>query len=459
VTRIVILGGGFGGIAAARELDRLVGAHPDVRVTLVNRDNFFLFTPMLHEVAASDLDLTHIVNPIRKLFRRVTLFTGEVEGIDLERRRVTVSHGEGHHHHELPYDHLVIALGAVSNFFGLEGLAEHACTMKSLGDAVHLRNRLIRLLEEADFECASAVREPLLTVVVAGGGFAGVETVAGINDFVRHASRFYARLRDARVRMVLVHPGPVLLPELDQALGRYAAEKLSARGVEVRLGVKVTRATAEAVELSDGTVIRTHTIVWTAGTTGNPRVGALPCAGPQARVRVDGTLAVPGWPGVWALGDCALVPDPHTGGPYAPTAQHAIRQGTRVARNISAALAGRPPEPYTYRAVGQLAAIGRRAGVAQLFGMKFSGFPAWWLWRTIYLAKLPRLEKKVRVALDWTLDLLFSKDFVQYSAGRAVSMSTPIHEDGDVHGSSSSVRGTGHLVPASQALTQEAATR
>jgi NADH dehydrogenase len=283
--------------------------------------------------------------------------------------------------------------------------------------------------------------------------------VAGINDFVRHASRFYARLRDARVRMVLVHPGPVLLPELDQALGRYAAEKLSARGVEVRLGVKVTRATAEAVELSDGTVIRTHTIVWTAGTTGNPRVGALPCAGPQARVRVDGTLAVPGWPGVWALGDCALVPDPHTGGPYAPTAQHAIRQGTRVARNISAALAGRPPEPYTYRAVGQLAAIGRRAGVAQLFGMKFSGFPAWWLWRTIYLAKLPRLEKKVRVALDWTLDLLFSKDFVQYSAGRAVSMSTPIHEDGDVHGSSSSVRGTGHLVPASQALTQEAATR
>ena len=432
MTRIVILGGGFGGIAAARELDRAVGDDPGVRVTLVNRDNFFLFTPMLHEVAASDLDLTHIVNPIRKLFRRVTLFTGEVEGIDLERRRVTVSHGEGHHHHELPYDHLVIALGTVTNFFGLEGLAEHACTMKSLGDAVHLRNRLIRLLEEADFECASAVREPLLTVVVAGGGFAGVETIAGINDFVRHAARFYTRLRDARLRMVLVHPGSVLLPELDPALGRYAAQKLGARGVEVRLGVKVTRATGDAVELSDGTLIRTHTVVWTAGTTGNPRVGALPCAGAQGRVRVDGTLAVPGWPGVWALGDCALVPDPHTGGLYAPTAQHAIRQGTRVARNIVAALRGRSPEPYTYRAVGQLAAIGRRAGVAQLFGMKFSGFPAWWLWRTIYLGKLPRLEKKVRVALDWTLDLLFSKDFVQYSTGRAVSESTTAHDEEQV---------------------------
>jgi NADH:ubiquinone reductase (H+-translocating) len=428
MTRIVILGGGFGGIAAARELDRLVGAERDVQVTLVNRDNFFLFTPMLHEVAASDLDLTHIVNPIRKLFRRVTLFTGEVERVDLHAQRVTVSHGEGHHHHQLPYDHLVLALGAVTNFFGLEGLAEHACTMKSLGDAVHLRNRLIRLLEEADFECASAAREPLLTVVVAGGGFAGVETIAAINDFVRHATRFYARLRTTRVRMVLVHPGPVLLPELDATRGCYAAEKLGARGVEVRLRVRVTRATSDTVELSDGTAIRTHTIVWTAGTTGNPRVEALPCAGARGRVSVDGTLAVPGWPGVWAVGDCALVPDLHTGGVCAPTAQHAIRQGSRVAKNIVATLKDQTPDPYGYRAVGQLAAIGRRAGVAQLFGMKFSGFPAWWMWRTIYLGKLPRLEKKVRVALDWTLDLLFSKDFVQYSTGRASSSSTEAHD-------------------------------
>jgi NADH:ubiquinone reductase (H+-translocating) len=457
MTRIVILGGGFGGIAAARQLDRLVGGDPGVQVTLVNRDNFFLFTPMLHEVAASDLDLTHIVNPIRKLFRRVTLFTGEVEGIDLEDRRVTVSHGEGHHHHDLAYDHLVIALGGVTNFFGLAGLAEHACTMKSLGDAVHLRNRLIRLLEEADFECAGELREPLLTVVVAGGGFAGVETMAAINDFVRHATRFYARLRDARVRMVLVHPGPVLLPELDAALGRYAAEKLAARGVEVRLGVRVTGASGDGVELSDGTAIRTHTIVWTAGTTGNPRVGTLPCAGPQGRVAVEGTLAVPGWPGVWALGDCALVPDPHAGGVYPPTAQHAIRQGTRVARNIVATLNGRPAEPYRYRAVGQLAAIGRRAGVAQLFGMKFSGFPAWWMWRTIYLGKLPRLEKKVRVALDWTLDLLFSKDFVQYSTGRGPSVSMVMHDEDEVGGGRSEVRSGG--AAASVSLTPRAADR
>src|SRR5687767_6810618 len=200
-TRIIILGSGFGGLYTALNLEKTLARDSDIGITLINRENFFLFTPMLHEVAASDLDLTHIVNPIRKLFRRVTLFTGEVEGVDLEGRRVTVSHGEGHHHDELPYDHLVLALGAVTSFCVLEGLAEHACTMKSLGDAVHLRNRLIRLLEEADFECASAVREPLLTVVVAGGGFAGVETIAAINDFVRHAARFYARLRGTRVRM------------------------------------------------------------------------------------------------------------------------------------------------------------------------------------------------------------------------------------------------------------------
>jgi NADH:quinone reductase (non-electrogenic) len=221
-TRIVILGGGFAGLHAAIHLDDTLARDPHMEVTLVNRENFFLFTPMLHEVAASDLDLTNIVNPVRKLLKRVKFFAGEVESIDVSRRSVTVSHGFDHHHHELPYDHLVIGLGSITNFFNLPGLAEKALTMKSLGDAIHLRNHLIGSLEEADTECSDDVRGPLLTFVVAGGGFAGVETIAGINDFVREAIHFYNNLRGGMLRIVLVHPGDVILPELGPKLGRYA---------------------------------------------------------------------------------------------------------------------------------------------------------------------------------------------------------------------------------------------
>src|SRR5262245_61680099 len=231
VPRIVILGGGFGGLYTALELERTVARPGRAEVTLVNRDNFFLFTPMLHEVAASDLDLTTIVNPIRKLLKRVRFFHGDVEGIDLERRTVTVSHGDEHHHHELPFDHLVLGLGAVTNFWNLPGLAERALTMKSLGDAIHLRNRLIANLEQADFECCAHVRAPLLTFVVAGGGFAGVETIAAVNDFLREAVRFYPNLGERDLRLVLVHSGDLILPELGPDLGRYAQGKLAARGV------------------------------------------------------------------------------------------------------------------------------------------------------------------------------------------------------------------------------------
>src|SRR5262245_13886808 len=203
--RILILGGGFAGLYAALHFEKTLARDPDIEVTLVNRENFFLFTPMLHEVAASDLDMTHIVNPIRKFFRCVQFFEGDVESIDLSGRKVVVSHGIDDHHHELHYDHLLITLGSVTNFFNLPGLAERALTMKSLGDAIHLRNRLIQNLEEADFDCSHEQREPLLTFVVAGGGFAGVETIAGVNDFVREAVEFYPHLKEENIRMVLVH--------------------------------------------------------------------------------------------------------------------------------------------------------------------------------------------------------------------------------------------------------------
>ena len=420
--RIVVLGGGFGGVYAARHLEKMFAGDPGVDITLVSRDNFFLFTPMLHEVAASDLDITHIVSPLRTLLKRTQIFIGDVDGIDLDRRRVAVSHGFERHDHSLPYDQLVIALGSITNFYGLPGLEQRALTMKTLGDAIHLRNRVIATLEEGDTECAAG-RDGLLTFVVAGGGFAGVETIAGLNDFVREALAFYPRLTPERIRMVLVHSGPTILPELGEALGGYAQQKLRARGIEIITEARVSGMTDAAVTLADGRTIPTRLVVWTAGTSPHPLLHNLPCPLDRGRVRVDETLAVPGWPGVWALGDCAVVPDRRTGRPYPPTAQHALREARTVAENIAATLAGRPTKPFDFRTIGQLAAIGRRTGVARVFGWNFSGFVAWWLWRTIYLSKLPRFEKKCRVAIDWTLDLIFAKDFVQFLTVRAPVMS------------------------------------
>ena len=419
----MVLGGGFGGVYAARRLEKILGREPGVEITLVSRDNFFLFTPMLHEVAASDLDITHIVSPLRTLLKRTQIFIGDVGALDLERRRVTVSHGFERHDHTLPYDQLVIALGSITNLYGLPGLEQRALTMKTLGDAIHLRNRVIATLEEADTECAAG-RDGLLTFVVAGGGFAGVETIAGLNDFVRAALEFYPRLTPECIRMVLVHSGPTILPELGEALGGYAQQKLRARGIEIITNARVSGVTDAAVLLADGPAIPSRLVVWTAGTSPHPLLRDLPCPLDRGRVRVDETLAVPGWPGVWALGDCAVVPDRRTGRPYPPTAQHALRQATTVADNIAATIAGRPTSPFDFRTIGQLAAIGRRTGVARIFGWNFSGFVAWWLWRTIYLGKLPRFEKKCRVAIDWTLDLLFARDFVQFLTVRAPVMST-----------------------------------
>ena len=412
-TRILVLGGGFGGVEAARRLERLLRGRSDVEVTLVSRDNFFLFTPMLHEVAASDVDITHIVSPLRALLHRTRIIVGEVQSIDMERRVVRVVHGDRAHGHELPYDQLLIAMGSTTNFYGLPGLEQQAVTMKTLGDAIHLRNRVIDALEQASTEYEEGVAQPL-TVVVAGGGFAGVETIAALNDFMREALAFYPRLQQSDLRLVLVHAGPHILPELGADLGGYAAGKLADRGVEIRTGVRVTAVDDGGVTFSDGTRVASRVLVWTAGTSPHPLLHGLPCALDRGRVVVDDTLAVPGWPGVWALGDCAVVPDRRTGKPHPPTAQHAIREARTAAANICAVMEGRPPAPFAFRTVGQLAAIGRRTGVARVFGVKFSGFVAWWLWRTIYLSKLPRFEKKVRVALDWTLDLVFPKDFVQF---------------------------------------------
>jgi NADH dehydrogenase len=427
--KIYILGGGFGGIYSAMELEYRLAGDRDSEITLVNRDNFFLFTPMLHEVAASDLDLTTIINPARKLLRKVQLFAGEVEHIDLPNNRLTLSHGFKRHYHTLSYDRLILALGSITNFYNLPGLAQRALTMKSLGDAVELRNRLIAHLEEADTDCARDHREPLLTFVVAGGGFAGVETIAALNDFVRQVLPLYRSLNERMLRLVLVHAGAAILPELGPELGRYAQKKLTERGIEIILNNRVAAVSAESVTLTDGMKIRSSTIIWTAGTTPNPILGDLPCAKNHGRLVVNDYLQLPDWPSVWAIGDCAVLLDRRTGQPYPPTAQHALRQGRVAAQNVVAAIRGSPAKEFSFRTLGQMAAIGRRAGVADILGIRFSGFIAWWLWRTVYLSKLPGWDRKVRVALQWTLDVLFSKDVTQYLTVRSPAISREDVED------------------------------
>ncbi len=433
--RVLILGGGFAGAYTALHLERQLRDAPDVEITLVAKENFVLFTPMLHEIAGADLSVTDIVQPLRKMLRRTRVGIADVESIDLANKVVRVIHPGTAKELDVAYDHLVLALGAVTNFHGTPGLAEHALTMKSLGDAIVVRNRVLDALNVADNQDDEADRKKTLTVVVAGGGFAGTETAGALNDLFLGTVKFYPRLRKGLARVVLVHPGDCLLPELGQSLGRYAEKKLAKRGVEVKLNSRVTGYDGIEVSLTDGTKIATRNLIWTAGITPSPLISTLPCATQRGRVLANEFMQVPDWPGVWALGDCAVVPDPTNPGTfYPPTAQHAIREAKVLAQNITASLRGGELRPFKFKIIGQLAAIGRRSGVAEIYGFKFSGYIAWLFWRTIYLAKLPGLQNKVRVAIDWTLDQIFSKNIVQLPTLQSPTISD---SDGQVATSSS----------------------
>jgi NADH dehydrogenase len=413
-TRVLILGGGFGGLYAALHLDKNIACDQDVEVTLVSRDNFILFTPMLPEVGAGDLDLTDIVSPLRQMLKHTNVLIADVESIDLADRRVTLAYGLDRAQKILSYDHLLIALGSETTFFDLPGVEESAVTMKSLGDAVILRNQALAMLEMASLVEDPLIRRTMLSFVVAGGGFAGVETVGALNDFVREAVRYYPNVTKEDVRIVLVHPSAVILPELGEDLGRYAQRKLAARGVEIRTETRVSGYSNRGVEFKEGEPIAAQTLVWTAGVTPHAVLQTLPFKKERNRIVVDETLEVPGFPGVWAVGDCASVPDRKTGKAQPPTAQHALRQGRHCAKNIVATIRGKRKKPFSFTMLGQLAIIGRRAGVASILGVHVSGLLAWGLWRAIYLMKLPRFEKKVRVALGWILDLFFPKDLAQH---------------------------------------------
>src|ERR1700726_1687285 len=409
-TKIVIAGGGFAGLSAAMYLDKTLARREDVEVTLINRENFILFTPMLHEVAAGDLYPGDIVNPLRRILRRVKFVEAEVQAIDLSARRVHCLGGVARLEIGLEFDHLLLPLGSETNFFDLPGVSEWAVTMKSMSDAALLRNRMVALLEEATLHSDAAARQRLPPFVTAGGGFAGVETTGAINDFVREAVRYYPELDEKLIRVAVIHPGDFLLPELGEELGNYAERKLRERKVDVIKGVRVASYDGSLVKLTDGKSIPASTLIWTAGVKPSPVIAPLPYQKEHGRLVVSEYLAVTGVPGLWAAGDCAAVPVLNTEKFHPPTAQHGLREGLVAAKNIAAVVLDRPLKSFTFTTLGQLATIGRRTGVAMVFGVKFSGFVAWAFWRAVYLMKLPRLAKKLRVMVGWTLDLFFSRE-------------------------------------------------
>jgi len=415
--RVLILGGGFAGAYTALALQKKLAGVPDVEVMLVSQENFVLFTPMLHEVAGSDAAAPDVVQPLRKMLRRTSILIGDVETIDLGKKQVRVRQSDLVHHRDLTYDQLVLALGSVSNFYHTPGIEERTLTMKTLGDALAVRNRAIDALESADGEPDETLRKAMMTVVVVGGGFAGVETVGAVNDLMREAMKFYNNLSEDMLRIVLVDAGEIILPELGKSLGLYAEKELGKRGVEIRLKTAVKGYDGKEILLGDGTKIASNMIIWTAGITPVPIVSTLPCAKERGHIVANEFLQVQDQPGVWALGDCAQVPDLTNPGKFCPpTAQHATRQAPVVAHNIVATMRGQALKPFKFKTLGLLATIGRRTGVAEIMGLHFSGFIAWWMWRAIYLSKLPGLQKKIRVTLDWILDLVFSKDIVQLRA-------------------------------------------
>ena len=418
--RIVILGGGFAGMKTAECLEQEVHTNSTAMITLISETNALLFTPMLAEVAGSTLEPSHISTPLRSSLRRTEFIRGRVNAIDLESRKVVLASDSPTGQLVVPYDHLVLALGSVSNYLGMANIEKLAFNFKSLLDAIRIRNHVIEMFERADREPDPLERASLLSFVIAGGGFAGVELAGALNDFARGILADYPNLNPNEPNIVLVHSRDRILPELSESLARYAQKKMEARGVKFRLNARLSDVQPGVVVVSDGE-IRTQTLVWTAGTAPNPLLKSQPFErDKRGAVKVDFTLAVPGHPGVWALGDCAAVNDAKTGKPCPPTAQFAIREAATVARNIVAQLGGRPLKNFHFDSLGALCVVGHQTACAELRvpfaqskSVRFSGLLAWLMWRGIYLSKLPGMERKIRVLMDWMIELFFPRDIVQ----------------------------------------------
>jgi NADH dehydrogenase len=412
-SRIVILGGGFAGISVARRLEGRLRPE-EAEIVLVSRENFSLFTPMLPEVSSGELEVRDVVTPIRSQLRRTRFILGDVRSVDIEGSLIDVQHTLTGAKETLEYDHVIVALGATTSTFNLPGVAERVFALKTLEDAGILRNRLVWLLELADSLDDNDERERLLTIVVVGGGFTGVEATGELVELFRSVVRFYPRVTLKDVRVVLVEGGPTLLPGLPAKMGQYSENYLRKRGVEIVTGDNVASADDRALTLASGARIETRTIVWSAGVKPSPTLASTPL--PRTKngaISVNEDFRVPGFPGVWALGDCAAIPS-GDGGTFPPTAQHAIREGPALADNLVAVLRGKPTKAFRFTSLGMMASLGGRKAVAQLPGDRvLTGFLAWFLWRSYYLLRLPTLDRKLRVAFDWTLELLFPRDIAE----------------------------------------------
>lgn len=439
VKHVVILGGGFGGVYTAMHLEKIFGRKDrersdelNVEITLINSENYFVFQPMLPEVISGSIEIQHVINPIRRLCPRTNLHMREVEKIDLEQKIITTSPGFRPTLEKLHYDYLVIALGTIMNFSRMPGLKQHAFSFKNIGDALHLRNHVIHVLEEADIEKDFDLRRSQLTFVVAGGGFSGVETAAELNDFVREATRHYRHLTPSKVRVVLLHSGDRILPELSRDVGRFAERLLRRRGVEIRLNTRLAGATAEGAILATGEKIPTKTLVATVPAGPHPLLHDLPCKKESGRIVVNEHLELPEYEGVSALGDCAWIPDSRSGGTCPPTAQYAVREAKCVARNIAASVRGDAKKKFRFAAIGMTAALGHRSAVAEILGVKVWGILAWFIWRTVYWSKLPGIERKLRVGVDWFLDLILPPDIVQIKTARSQTLSQEHFGSGEI---------------------------
>jgi NADH dehydrogenase len=458
--RILILGGGFAGIEVLRRLQNAFQDDVEVDITLVSRDNFFLFTPMLPEVSSGMIETHHIVTPIRAFCKRARFYEANVESIDLENKQVIITNAIGDtmdlvrlNRHVLNYDYLVIGLGGETNFFGMQDLERNAFTLKTLEDAMILRNHVISMLEQADIiehdsnnnEGDNDLRKSLMTFVVIGGGFSGVEAVGELNTFVQDSIGAFYHNIDAKkdVRVILVNAHERILPEVSGGLSEFALQKLREMGVEVILNKRLASYANGQAKLNDGALIPTFTLIWAGGVAPSKLIKDLPCEHDKGgRIIVNNYLQVHKYDGIFALGDCASITDPHTNKPYPPTAQHAIREGKVAAKNIISIIKNRKREKgeaeeerrgmkiFDYKTKGIMAEIGKRTGVGDILGLKVHGFVAWWIWRTYYLANLPTIEKKVRVMIDWTIDLFFKRDVTRLKTSIIEEKGKEAQEDG-----------------------------
>jgi NADH:ubiquinone reductase (H+-translocating) len=427
--RVIIVGGGFGGVTLAQHLERKVSS--EVEIVLISSENHFVFTPMLAEVVGRSISPLHMAVAGRQMVRRTTWLTAQVTDIDLQTRVVRYV-GEGGEHASLTYDHLVLACGSVVNMNMMPGLAAYAYPIKSLGDAFYLGNDLISRFEEAAVETDATLRRRLLTLVVIGGGFSGVEVAGAITEVANHALRFYPRLKDARAHIILLQHGNLLIPELNApSLSTFAYDKLGKAGVDVRLNSGAQEVTAAGVRLKSGELIEAATVISTVGTSPNPLIEKLGLSLQHGRLVTNPDMSVTAASNVWALGDCAMVPNAIDQRPSPPTAQFAMRQAKQLAANLARTFRGQPTQPFSFRGLGMLASLGNRTAVAEILGIHISGFIAWILWRAIYLAKLPSLARRLEVLVDWTWTALFSPNIIQLQTSRTGSVGLAHYAPGE----------------------------